>query len=59
MSCSHSKNCELFAQFALNHALKVWQMHFCEGEFVRCMRYQRALEGKSVPSSTCCRRARK
>jgi hypothetical protein len=49
MSCSHSKNCELFAQFALNPALKVWQSHFCESEFKRCIRYQRALEGKSVP----------
>ena len=49
MSCSHSKSCELFAQFALNPALKVWQSHYCEGEFVSCTRYQRALEGKSVP----------
>ncbi len=49
MACSHTKNCELFPQFALNPALKVWQTHFCEGEFSQCARFQLALEGKAVP----------
>ncbi|MHB8454589.1 MAG: ankyrin repeat domain-containing protein [Acidiferrobacterales bacterium] len=49
MSCSHTKNCELFPQFALNPALKVWQVHFCEGEFSRCARFQLSLQGKTVP----------
>ncbi len=49
MGCSHTKNCELFPQFALNPALKVWQVHFCEGEFSRCARYQLSLQGKTVP----------
>jgi len=49
MACSHTKNCELFPQFALNPALKVWQIHYCEGEFTRCARYQLSLQGKAVP----------
>ncbi|MHB8347615.1 MAG: ankyrin repeat domain-containing protein [Acidiferrobacterales bacterium] len=49
MACSHTKNCELFPQFALNPALKVWQVHYCEGEFAQCARYQLSLEGKAVP----------
>ena len=49
MACSHTKNCELFPQFALNPALKVWQVHYCEGEFTQCARYQRSLEGKTIP----------
>jgi len=49
MACSHTNNCELFPQFALNPALKVWQVHYCEGEFTQCARYQRSLEGKTIP----------
>ncbi len=49
MACSHTKNCELFPQFALNPALKVWQTHYCEGEFAQCARYQLSLEGKTIP----------
>lgn len=49
MACSHTKNCELFPQFALNPALKVWQIHYCEGEHTRCARYQLSLEGKTIP----------
>ncbi len=49
MACSHTKNCELFPQFALNPALKVWQIHYCEGEHARCARYQLSLQGKTIP----------
>ncbi|MDA8363881.1 MAG: ankyrin repeat domain-containing protein [Gammaproteobacteria bacterium] len=49
MACGHTKNCELFPQFALNPALKVWQTHYCEGEFAQCARYRLSLEGKAVP----------
>ncbi len=49
MACSHTKNCDLFPQFTLNPALKVWQVHYCEGEFTGCARYRLALEGKAVP----------
>ncbi|MHB1516100.1 MAG: ankyrin repeat domain-containing protein [Acidiferrobacteraceae bacterium] len=49
MACSHTHHCELFAQFALNPALQVWQTHYCESEFQLCARYQMSLMGETVP----------
>ena len=50
MECSHAKSCELFAQFALNPALKVWQIHYCNCEkHTVCARYQLSLQGQTVP----------
>ena len=50
MECSHAKSCELFAQFALNPALKVWQIHYCHSEkHTACTRYQLSLQGQPVP----------
>lgn len=49
MACSHVQHCELFAQFALNPALRVWQTHYCEADFQACARYQMSLTGAAVP----------
>jgi len=49
MSCTHTEDCQLFPQFAAEPALKIWKQHFCEGDFKKCARYQRALTGVSVP----------
>ncbi len=49
MACTHTEHCELFAQFALNPALQIWQSHYCQGDFKRCVRYQMSLRGESVP----------
>ena len=49
MSCSHSSDCPLFAQFAMEPALAVWKKHFCDGDFTKCARYQLGLKGQSVP----------
>jgi ankyrin repeat protein len=49
MACTHVDSCELFAQFALNPALKVWQFHYCDQDFKRCARYQLSLTGAAVP----------
>lgn len=49
MACTHVDDCELFAQFALNPALRVWQVHYCDQDFKRCARYQLALTGAAVP----------
>lgn len=49
MSCTHCDSCELFAQFALNPALQVWQAHYCQGEYQRCVRYQMSLRRETVP----------
>lgn len=49
MACSHTKNCQLYAQFAADASLKLWKQHFCEDKYQSCARYQLALEGKAVP----------
>lgn len=49
MACTHTKSCDLFAQFAFNPTLKVWQNHYCAAEYARCARYQAALRGEAVP----------
>lgn len=49
MSCTHCESCELYTQFALNPALQVWQTHYCQGEYTRCIRYQMSLRKEAVP----------
>ena len=49
MSCTHTTDCQLFPQFAAEPALKIWKLHYCEGDFKKCARYQCALTGVSVP----------
>ena len=48
-ACSHVENCELFVQFALNPALEVWKMHYCQGLFQECIRFRRSTAGKPLP----------
>ena len=49
MGCTHCQSCELYAQFALNPALQLWQAHYCQGDHTRCVRYQMSLRKESVP----------
>lgn len=50
MSCSHVNSCELFVQFAMNPALELWKVKYCEcDEFARCARYKASLTGLPVP----------
>ena len=49
MDCTHSKDCQLYAQFAMEPSLRLWKQRYCASEFEKCARYQLALEGKSVP----------
>ena len=49
MKCTHCEHCDLFAQFALNPALQVWQTHYCHGEYERCVRYQMSRRNETVP----------
>lgn len=49
MGCTHCDQCELYTQFALNPALQVWQAHYCQGEFHRCVRFQMSLRKEAVP----------
>lgn len=49
MDCTHSKDCQLYAQFAMEPSLRLWKQRYCISEYEQCARYQLALEGKSVP----------
>lgn len=49
MSCTHTSNCPLFAQFAMEPALAIWKKHFCDGEYSKCARYQLGIKGATVP----------
>jgi len=49
MACSHSTDCPLFAQFAMEPALAIWKKHFCDGDFTKCARYQLSIKGATVP----------
>lgn len=49
MACSHSKDCQLYPQFAADPSLKLWQQHYCEADFSQCARYQAAAAGKPIP----------
>jgi len=51
MDCTHSKNCQLYAQFAMEPSLRLWKKRYCVADYKQCARYQLALEGKSVPLS--------
>ena len=49
MKCSHIESCELFPELTTNSALKVWQTFYCSGDFSKCERYKKSVEGKPVP----------
>jgi len=49
VACTHSKDCQLYAQFAMEPSLRLWKQRYCVDEYENCARYQLALEGKSVP----------
>lgn len=49
MTCSHISSCELWVQFALNPALDVWKIHYCDDDYERCARLQNSMRGKAVP----------
>jgi hypothetical protein len=47
--CPHMPSCALFPLFKMQNALNVWQTMYCEGDHLRCARYQRAQEGRTSP----------
>lgn len=51
MTCTHTVNCPLFAQFAMDPALQVWKSHYCDGDYNSCARYNLSKTGKAVPLS--------
>lgn len=49
MACTNTESCELYAQFASHPALRVWQTHYCSGDYKRCARFQLSLQKQMVP----------
>jgi len=42
--------CELFVQFAMNPALELWKINYCESQdHKRCARFQASLRGTPIP----------
>ncbi|VAW54086.1 hypothetical protein MNBD_GAMMA06-5 [hydrothermal vent metagenome] len=49
MACSHITSCELFVQFAMNPALELWKINYCESQsYSDCARYKKSLLGLPV-----------
>ena len=49
MSCTHCDNCQLYAQLAMEPALRLWKQKYCEEIFDECARFKLAMDGKPVP----------
>lgn len=49
-SCPRIVSCPLFARFRMKSSLKVWQAHYCEGDFGRCERWRLIDANKPVPA---------
>lgn len=49
MTCSHTSDCPLYAQFKLKALLKYWSTMYCESGWENCARYQLSLRGETVP----------
>jgi len=41
----------MYELFQLKGALRVWQINYCEGDYHRCARYQRAACGQAMPTN--------
>lgn len=47
--CPNVRTCRMYPLFKLAGTLKVWQINYCQGQFVECERYKRSRLGESVP----------
>ncbi|MBK6516764.1 MAG: hypothetical protein IPM79_21145 [Polyangiaceae bacterium] len=47
--CPHMKSCEMYEIFTFSETLAVWKTRYCQSDYSRCERYQRALKGQPVP----------
>ena len=39
----------MYELFQLKGALRVWQINYCQSDFHRCARFQRACDGQRMP----------
>jgi len=51
MACPNSEKCPLFPMFSLEATLKTWKLRYCDSDYSRCVRYQRASAGNRPPDN--------
>lgn len=49
--CPHMTGCPMFGLFSLAGALAVWKTNYCSADYTRCERFQRAQQGRQVPTN--------
>jgi hypothetical protein len=47
--CPHMSTCAMYSLFSYAGTLGAWKARYCTAEFNDCARYQRALDGRTVP----------
>ncbi len=48
-TCPNKQSCQLFPLFRLRSSLQYWMEVYCDADYRRCVRYQRACEGSMPP----------
>ena len=49
MACPHKPTCPLFPMFSSQNALNVWKIYYCDGDHLRCARFQASSSSQPVP----------
>lgn len=49
MNCTHTRDCQLYAQLAMEPSLGIWKKRYCRDAYEKCARYQLALKGEAIP----------
>ena len=47
-ACAHVESCPLFRLFTMSACLGIWKQNYCDGDWMRCARHQRAHAGEEV-----------
>jgi hypothetical protein len=48
-ACAHLESCPLFGLFTMSSSLGIWKQNYCDADWTRCARHQRASAGDGVP----------
>ena len=50
-NCPHMGGCAMFGLFSLAGTLATWKTNYCSADYARCERFQRSLQGRTVPNN--------
>lgn len=48
--CKFVRKCPMFGEFSSRATLRIFQIHYCYGDYGRCERYKRATRGFMPPA---------